>query len=426
MNEKKYFDLVYRLWAVMALGAGSKRLLDLAREYKNPEDLYDALSNGAGPAGAVKAAKDIPLNLAEKALEQYLARGIQVISPDDERYPQRLKAIYDAPPLLFCVGSIEGINNRKSIAVVGARKASDYSLRVCSGLTSALARSGYDIISGFAEGVDICAHLAAVKNGGRTYAVLGCGVDVLYTRANERYKHLIEENGALISEYLPGAAPHPVNFPNRNRIISALSMGIVVVEAGEHSGSLNSANHGISQGKIIFAVTPGDLFDKRYRGNIELIRKGAVPLMGVKDIYNEYEPEKPHTINESIRTADLNETETPSASEDHISEDENGKTPAPRKEKNSAAPPKSRSKGGGKRTAPAGAQPPEPPKKSVIPESADPVERLIFDALSKNGRIRADDIARTGAAGIDVILEKLMELELDNVVREDSGWYILI
>ena len=420
MNEKKYFDLIYRLWAVMALGAGSKRLLDLTHEYTDPEDLYNALISGTGPAGAVKAAKDIPLDLAEKALEQYISRGIQVISPDDERYPERLKTLYDAPPLLFCVGSTEGMNDRISIAVVGARKASDYSLRVCSGLTSALARSGYDIISGFAEGVDICAHLAAVKNGGHTYAVLGCGVDVLYPRANERYKHLIEENGALISEYLPGAAPHPGNFPNRNRIISALSMGIVVVEAGEHSGSLNSANHGISQGKVIFVVTPGNLFDKRYRGNIELIRNGAVPLMGVKDIYNEYEPERPHTINESVRTADLDETEDPAASEDPIAADENEKTPVPRETK------KSRSKGGGKRTAPAGAQTPEPPKKPVIPETTDPVERLIFDALSKNGRIRADDIARTGAAGIDVILEKLMELELENVVREDSGWYILI
>lgn len=397
-SNDNYYNTLYRLWSVIALGAGSKLLWDITAQDDSAESIYMSLRDGNGPAAAVKAAKEIPLEIAEKMLDSCLVRGISVIAKEDEIYPERLKALYNAPPVLFVKGDISGIDDRLGIAVVGARKPSDYSRKVTAGLVTTLSRHGFDIISGFAEGIDICAHLTAVKNKARTYAVLGCGIDTIYPKANERYKDHIIANGAIISEFLPSASPYPTNFPCRNRIIAALSTGVAVIEAGAQSGSMSTANHGVEQGKTVFAVTPADLFDKRYRGNVELIRKGAVPLMGARDIYNEYCNDLPHTIveNDAIR-AQLDTLREISAS----------------------------AEGAAKSEQTADGEKPVKARKP-IPQSDDPLQAAIIKALSEStSALRADEIARECGIDIGEILTALTDMEIDGTVVSENGAYSL-
>lgn len=388
-SNDNYYNTLYRLWSVIALGAGTRQLWELTAQSGSAEELYIRLSGGEGPTAAVKAARDIPLGIAEKMMEQCENSGIDIISNEDERYPEKLRRLYNAPPVIFCKGDISGIDDRLTIAVVGARKPSKYSLRVTSGLVSSLSRHGFDIVSGFAEGIDICAHLTAVKYKARTYAVLGCGINTLYPKANEKYKELIAENGAVISEFLPQASPYPANFPVRNRIIAALSDGIAVIEAGAKSGSLNTATHGAEQGKTVFAVAPADLFDERYSGNADLIRKGVVPLMGVRDIYNEYRSDLPHTIVEN----DGMKEQTNVIDENAV---QKGQTEVKEQEE------------------------------KIVPQSDDPIQNAIISALSESeSALRADDIAQICDAGIEEILTTLTDMEIDGLIKNESGTYSL-
>ncbi len=183
-----------------------------------------------------------------------------------------------------------------SISVVGTRKPSDYSVRVTSALVRELCSFGITIVSGFAVGIDITANLSAARCGGKTIAVLGCGLDRDYPKENVQYRSEIERNGLFISEYYPLAGGTRASFPARNRILSGLSLGTVVSEAAVKSGALITANLALSQGKDIFALAPHDLFDKRYGGNVALIRDGAVCLCGVKDIVYEYYENYGHKI----------------------------------------------------------------------------------------------------------------------------------
>lgn len=400
-SNDNYYNTLYRLWSVIALGAGTRLLWELTAQTGSAEELYMSLKDGNGPAGAVRAAKDIPLEIAEKMLDSCASRGINVIAKEDDIYPERLRSIGTAPPVLFVKGDISGIDERLGIAVVGARKPSDYSRKVTAGLVSTLSRHGFDIISGFAEGIDICAHLTAVKYGARTYAVLGCGIDTIYPKPNEKYKDLIIANGAMISEFLPSASPYPTNFPCRNRIIAALSAGVAVIEAGGKSGSLNTASHGAEQGKTVFAVTPADLFDSRYRGNVDLIRKGALPLMGARDIYNEYCLNLPHTIveNDAIREQLSTLREIKEAAESSEAE----KKAPPEKE----------------------AHEPEPAKKQM-PHSGDPLKNAIIKALWENtSALRADEIARDCDTDIGEILTALTDMEIEGIVMSENGAYTL-
>ncbi len=224
------------------------------------------------------------------------SRNIYILTFDDELYPERLRSIYNPPAVLFCRGDMSCLESDFSISVVGTRKPSDYSVRVTSALVRELCSFGITIVSGFAVGIDITANLSAARCGGKTIAVLGCGLDRDYPKENVQYRSEIERNGLFISEYYPLAGGTRASFPARNRILSGLSLGTVVSEAAVKSGALITANLALSQGKDIFALAPHDLFDKRYGGNVALIRDGAVCLCGVKDIVYEYYENYGHKI----------------------------------------------------------------------------------------------------------------------------------
>lgn len=215
--------------------------------------------------------------------------GVTILRFTDPHYPARLRAIADPPPVLYVKGEIRP-DDEKAVAVVGSRSASDYGRRVARDLCRGLASLGITVVSGMARGIDGTAHEAALDAGGRTIAVLGSGVDRPYPPEHDKLYQRIREKGAVVSELPIGTRPLAYNFPSRNRLISGLSLGVVVVEATEKSGSLITAALALEQGREVFAV-PGQAGASRSRGAHRLIRQGAKLVESVEDIVEEIAPQ---------------------------------------------------------------------------------------------------------------------------------------
>lgn len=289
------------LWIVNCIGCGNNRIWQIMSDFRTVSEAYEFLNDKEKRTKLLNAnecrnADRITAEQIDEMISYCESKNIYILTYDDELYPTRLKNIYNPPAVLFCRGDMSCLANEFSISVVGTRKPSEYSVKVTASLVKELCRMGMTIVSGFAVGIDITANLSAVRNGGKTIAVLGCGLDHDYPKENIGYRKEIEENGLFISEYFPKFSGSKVSFPLRNRILSGLSLGIIVSEAAEKSGALISANMALTQGKGIFALAPHDLFDKRYGGNVALIRDGAVCLCGVKDIIYEYYENYGHKI----------------------------------------------------------------------------------------------------------------------------------
>lgn len=214
-------------------------------------------------------------------------KGFQIITQQDPRYPALLLEITDPPPVLYCYGRMEGDDCH--IAVVGSRKATAYGQTTTKGLCRDLATRGLSIVSGMARGIDTAAHLGCLEGAGRTIAVLGSGLEKVYPPENLRLFHRIAKGGAVISEFDLDAEPLPHHFPLRNRIISGMSLGTVVVEAAKRSGSLITARLAAEQGREVFAV-PGSIHAATSQGTHELIRQGAKLVAGAEDIIEEVAP----------------------------------------------------------------------------------------------------------------------------------------
>jgi DNA processing protein len=221
----------------------------------------------------------------EAELEKLEKLGVSVLTWDSPDYPSPLKNIADPPPTLYIRGNLAS-QDEWALAVVGTRRATVYGKECARLLVSGLVKSGITIISGLAYGIDTEAHHTAVKLGGRTIAVLGCGVDIIYPAENRKLGQNIIENGALISEYPLGTKPEGGNFPRRNRIISGLSVGVLVVEGSIQSGAQITANYALEQGREVFAV-PGSILRKSGSGPNYLIQNGAKLVTHVNDILEE-------------------------------------------------------------------------------------------------------------------------------------------
>ncbi len=212
-------------------------------------------------------------------------QGIKTLTWDDPDYPAHLRQIPDPPPLLYIRGELTSADEW-AVAVVGTRRASAYGKTMTQRLVTDLALNQVTIVSGLARGIDAEAHRAALKAGGRTIAVLGCGLDLIYPPEHRNLAREVVERGALIGEYALGTHPEASNFPPRNRIISGLSLGVLVVEAGLKSGALITADYAADQGRDVFAV-PGNLFVRSSAGTNRLIQEGAKLVMGAEDILEE-------------------------------------------------------------------------------------------------------------------------------------------
>ncbi len=224
----------------------------------------------------------------EKEFAEIDKRGIKIVCLKDDVYPKNLALIHDPPPVIFVKGTLS-VKDVISVAVVGSRAASYQGVRFTKNLCADLASHGVTVVSGFARGIDTAAHMGCLDGGGRTLAVLGCGLDVDYPKQNRELRWEIEKQGALISEFPLGTEPESRNFPARNRIISGLSLGVVVVEAGRRSGSLITARIALEQDREVFAV-PGSVTNYRSLGPNWLIKQGAKLVETAKDIVDELAP----------------------------------------------------------------------------------------------------------------------------------------
>lgn len=236
-----------------------------------------------------KNAESVRMKDVREVMELCEKNNVRIITLDDEEYPGLLRGIENPPIVLFCAGSLAGLERSITLSAVGARKITEYGATVTHRVIEPLAKLGVVIVSGMAIGADAEAHRACLAQGGRTVGVLGCGILVNYPRENAQLKREIVENGgAIISELLPLTNTSANYFDTRNRIISGLSLGTLVVEAGEHSGSLLTARHAFEQEREVFCVPPQDLFSARFNGVVPLLREGAVPVYNFTDILNSF------------------------------------------------------------------------------------------------------------------------------------------
>jgi DNA processing protein len=280
-------------WLALRLvpGLGTVGALKLLEKLKSPPAIFRASASeleGAGmsPAQARNIASGCSFDDAVDQQQKMINAGAQLISIQDQRYPHRLREIFDPPIVLFAIGRTE-LMPTPSIGVVGTRNPTPYGLAAAERLSADLARAGLTIVSGMARGIDASAHQAALKEGGDTVAILGCGVDVVYPSNNRRLYEEIARKGLLLSEFPLGAPAFPQNFPIRNRIVSGLSIGVLIVEGAQHSGSAITAKLAMDQGREVFAV-PGNITSKMSWGPNLLIKEGGAKLVQEwSDVTNE-------------------------------------------------------------------------------------------------------------------------------------------
>lgn len=287
MNEMT----LYWIWLQLCLGSGA-RTDEIIAYFENPKDIYYAgnrerMCSQAFTPSQLKKLVPEKLKDAQKVIEECEKIGCGIITPDSFKYPKSLYCMSNYPLVLYTMGDIECLKNKIAISVVGTRKASDSGLDIAGKLSASLCRAGVVIVSGGAFGIDSAAHMGALSANGSTVAVLGCGINAKYKDGAEVIRQDIMENGAIISEYHPSVEARGMNFPIRNRIIAALSLGTVVVEAAAKSGSLITASLAAEYGKDIFAV-PGNAANLIQIGTIGLIRDGATPVFSSIDVLGQY------------------------------------------------------------------------------------------------------------------------------------------
>ncbi len=283
----------YIHWIALDLveGIGRTTLKKLIEYFGSPEEVFAAERSELLRVEGMnnKIASSIRMFSIEKKLENELRliakHCVKVITINDAAYPPSLKYIYDPPLILYVSGTFTA-EDVMAIAVVGTRRATEYGAGVSDRLSRKLVQNNITVVSGLARGIDTCAHKAALAEKGRTIAVLGNGISVAYPRENRLLMDLIPSSGALISEYSMSQGPEPHNFPLRNRIISGLCLGTVVIEAGIRSGALITAECALNQGREVFAV-PGNIFSKYSQGPHSLIKQGAKLLDSFDDIIDE-------------------------------------------------------------------------------------------------------------------------------------------
>lgn len=294
----------------------------------------------------------------ENELKRVRAAGVTLIPFSDANYPARLRTIADPPPVLYVKGELRADDSR-AVAIVGSRSASDYGRRVARDLARGLASTGFTVVSGMARGIDGMAHETAINCGGRTIAILGSGVERAYPPEHDKLYQRISDQGAVLSELPIGTRPMAFNFPARNRLISGVSLGVVVVEATEKSGSLITASLAVDQGREVFAV-PGEAGASRSRGAHRLIRQGAKLVENVEDILEEIAPQLLH-------------------------------------------------RGGAANPAPL-----------TLPQNAGAEARKIF-ALLEAGSLQIDEVIERSGLVAQRVLEILLDLELQGYVQQLAG-----
>ncbi|MBR6744382.1 MAG: DNA-processing protein DprA [Clostridia bacterium] len=419
--------LVYWVWLSLRCGAGSELGSYLLKHFSSPKEIYEAkkeelLAIQGINEEIVTALMDRSLVYPQKIVEYCERVNVGILTLESANYPDRLRSIYAKPIVLYYKGRLPDFDANVCIACVGMRKCSESGERNARRLGMDLAHAGAIVVSGMASSIDTAVQSGVVEAGGHTVAVLGCGIDRIYPPQNGDLMRRIAKTGTVMTEYAPGTGPYARNFPIRNRIISGLSQGTVVVEANYKSGSLITADHAVRQGRDIFAF-PGSADAECAKGTNALIRKGAKLVVCAEDILEEYEllyPDRIYTENITMKkNAGPEAACAPTASEsaDRSAPCQKPKS-APAKKKND------------------GATLPKKPDSPVTPPTKD--AQVCEDATGKKllsvirGEMSADEIASAMSAkgetlNIGELLGTLTILEIDGFVRAlPGGKYCLI
>lgn len=275
----------------MAPGVGSILFKRLTEAFGSPEAVFHATPQdlgrveGVGPKVVASLRRFGWKGMVAKELSTLEKVGARLVTWDDEEYPPNLKQIYDPPPMLYLLGSLKP-QDQRAVAVVGSRYPTSYGQMFAERIAMGLSQRGITVISGLARGIDSAAHQGALTAGGRTIGVLGCGIDIIYPPENRKLFDELAAQGAILSEFPLGTPPDSDHFPIRNRVISGISLGVVVVEATLRSGSLITARFALDQGREVFAV-PGNADSARSAGANRLIREGAKLVTRAEDILEE-------------------------------------------------------------------------------------------------------------------------------------------
>lgn len=379
--------------------AGSVRPRELLEQIGSPEVLElcgeQELKLFGMTEQEISRLKRYRLSYAEEILSQCDKLGIWTISYGSEEYPQRLRNIYNPPMVLYGKGNLGNLDEELSVSVVGTRKASPYGIGVTTRICRDLAKSGFVILSGCAVGIDAAAHRGALEVSGKTIGVLGCGIDVDYPRENNGLKQQILEKGALLSEYPPGTGASGSHFPVRNRILSALSNGVLVTEAPVQSGARITANYALEHGKDLFCVPPHDIFSGSYAGVVPYLREGAKAVYSAEDILFEYCVSYPHKLVSEILSQNRQEKEEIASVPSKLTAEQEVSIQTKQTE----------------------AKPTEP---QMEPVKLEPKQEKLFSCLSEVPK-SADDLAAECGYSIQETLEILMDLELSGAVVSCPG-----
>ena len=304
-----------RLWVWLSLALGvdnpkQKRVYDtynsISKFYEG--GIYEWRLCGIFSDKELDALTSVRMTDAQKVIDDCTRLGYDIVCFDDEEYPQKLMDIYSPPCVLYVWGKLPDFDNSLSIAMVGTRNATQYGVMTSHVLSASLSKLGVIIVSGGALGIDTASHIGTLEAGGTTVCVLGCGIDHRYLMSNAQLRKNIAQTGAVISEYPPGTKSFPHNFPVRNRILSGLSDGVVVVEADEKSGSLITVNHALEQGREVFAVM-GNINSRYSTGTNKMIKDGATPVTSYLDIIEAFPQYSIESSNTSVELSARNDSQ---------------------------------------------------------------------------------------------------------------------
>lgn len=408
----------YWIWLQLALYAGAK-LAPILREYGNsPSALYEDCRSGRirGETLTKKQADALlatPLEEAREVLGVCRSKRWSILTPDNPAYPKRLRQLVDFPAALYVCGTLPTVDEEVLVSIVGTRNASDYGTEVAFRLSAALARAGAIVVSGGALGIDSAAHRGALQSGGKTITFLGCGLGYSYLPENRDLRRAISQSGAVVSEYPPYYPASRITFPTRNRLISGIGVGTVVIEAGVKSGSLITADLAASQGKDVFAV-PGSVISTNYRGVNRLLQYGAKPVFCALDVLEEYAAAYPHKLDltgaETLIGDGIPQPEKNSGDIHHISlkKNQNNKT--------DRVP---------------GSDMPEKPQERMPSDINNPGNNRLPDGISENAvniykligydPLHVDDLIRVSVLSPREILRAVTELELGGFIESLHG-----
>ncbi|MBQ7836113.1 MAG: DNA-processing protein DprA [Clostridia bacterium] len=401
----------YWIWLSNACGKGSKVAVNLVRRFNNAYGVFSASDDDLrGCEFRIDPRVMARITYKDCSEEEDIVRwcdesGVRILCPDDSDYPSDLKNLVDAPMVLFCVGKLPDWDETLMCAIVGTRAMSEYGSKMAYDFGFGIASGGGCIVSGLALGCDSQAIRGALDAGGKTVAILGCGIDVVYPKDNMDLYERIVKNGAIITEYSPGVSPVGNHFPVRNRIISGVSQAVCVIEGSIKSGSLITARHAFYQNRDLYAV-PGRVGESGSEGTNFLLKNGAVAVTDPVEILEKFQFSYPHTI-------EIKKIEQPWVK---LLDEEAEVKILPRKEKV-------------KKKKKASKEPIFPEKPSVKPtvdfDSLGDEELKIYRSMTPDVPMLAEEICNVSGIPVASVMASLTLLEMTGVVESGAGGYFM-